>query len=666
MKRTFCLNHKDVILLLIGSFFLLGSINARAQLNPADHTDPSAGVLLLQNPAGGEQLPGTQLDTKVSMRIRGIVAEVDVVQRFTNQTSEWMEATYAFPLPELAAVNRMEMAIGARRIEGEIKEKQQAQAIYKAAMKSGQAASLVSQQRPNLFTTKAANIAPGEAITVNIGYVQELDYRDGQFSIRFPMTVEPRSDDQSAQTTAALATVEALGFIAEPKQTAEPTASIQVDLQPGFDLARLESRYHDIDIDLDSPSNEYRIQFAAGAVPMARDFELIWEPTLRDAPQATVLTERYADEDYALVMLLPPREELPIQQPRELILVIDTSGSMHGASLRQAKASLRMALGTLRSQDRFNLIQFNSDHEALFIKPTRADDQAIGKADEYLDTLVANGGTEMAPALQAALDNPSNGDHIKQVVFVTDGAIGNETALFRLIEQHLGQARLFTVGIGSAPNSYFMRKAAEFGRGSAVLIGDTSAVAEKMDQLLTRLEHPAITDLEAAWSSVAEGYPALIPDLYLSEALFVTAKINGSLGNMTLHGRLGGASWQDELSLRQHARDGQGIATLWARRKVSTLMDDLALGADREQIRGHVLETALRYALVTQFTSFVAVDKTPVRSQESRLQRQRISGLAPSAIDLPQTATASLLHLVFGALVMLLGLAFMNRLHDDR
>jgi len=667
MKKAGLLNYKDVILALIGSFFLIGSINIKAQTVADDPLSGlGTGAFFTNSKGDPDKLSESRvLATDIQMRVTGIVATVLVKQTFANQTDDWVEGIYAFPLPENAAVNRMTMTIGERVIEGQIRERHEAKKIYDAASKAGQQASLVSQQRPNLFTTKATNIPPRQEIQIRITYVQELSYHDGQFSLRFPMTLGHHYRPGAASGSQS---VEGVATQSSQIAITASTASMQIELEPGFDLARLESRYHDIKI-----SEEYRgeapyftINFNEDRVMMDRDFELVWEPTIKTAPQAIVLTERYQDDDYALVMLLPPRPTTPLMQPRELLLVIDTSGSMHGTSLNQAKQSLQMALGTLGPDDRFNVIEFNSQHRLLFESPQAATDDAILQADSFIQSLQADGGTNMLPALQAALDSPYESRAVRQVVFVTDGGISNETELFGLIEARLGNARLFTVGIGSAPNSYFMRKAAQFGRGSSVTIGDPTAVAEKMDHLLTRLEHPAITELRSSWVESTESYPMVLPDLYLSEPLIIASKLPDNAGELELSGFLGAAPWQDRLQLADQVAPGEGIATLWARRKVGDLMDELALGADREQIRGHVLETALRFALVTQFTSFVAVDTTPLRKASEELKQQNIQGPSPSAIALPQTATASLLHLIFGLLLITLAIAFNNRLRDDQ
>ena len=469
------LNHKDWVLLLVALFFGL-TISARAVADPP--TEFNSGTLLLDLGDTAGALPGPRLSTDVSMEIAGMVAHVTVIQRFSNNAGEFAEGIYLFPLPEDAAVNAMQMRIGERVIEGEIQEKVRAQQTYAQAASEGKQASLLSQERPNLFKSRVANLAPGEEIEVQIAYVQPLIYQSGQFSLRFPMAVTPRFDP--------LATV-------VPEQSTlnaiNPT-TINIHLMPGFELSRLNSLYHDVTVDQRGPN--YQISLTEEVVAAQRDFELVWEPTLKAAPQVALFGETSDEESFGLLMVMPPHTKSVQPLPRELILVVDSSGSMFGESMAQAKASLEMALGSLTDVDRVNVIDFDNEARALFESPQIADPQTIGQALAFVDDLEADGGTEIGKALNVALANQPDQGYLRQVVFITDGSVANETALFAMIESQLGDSRLFTVGIGPAPNSYFMRKAAQFGRGSYTFIGNTHQVTERMDLLLSRLGTPGI------------------------------------------------------------------------------------------------------------------------------------------------------------------------------
>jgi Ca-activated chloride channel family protein len=670
--------HKNRITVAMAMGLLLAMLMGTAKAASLD--DVMAGSLLMESQSSNEMTSSTALSTRVEMRVTGMMAEVDVEQEFRNDSGDWVEAIYAFPLPETAAVNRMLMQIGSRRIEGEIQEKQQAVRTYQAARAAGKKASLVTQQRPNLFTSRVANLGPGEAIMVSITYVQQLDYRDGQFSLRFPTTLRPRyhgAADGHEGLFAEEMEPDMSQQVAAADDLINNPMSLRIHLNPGFELVQLESRYHDIDI---ADSNGlYMIELAEGAVPADRDFELIWEPRLSATPQAAIFAESGGDQGYALLMVMPPQPKQAQKQPRELILVVDTSGSMQGDSIEQARESLLMALGTLVPEDRFNIIQFNSAAEALFDQPLRADDAALVKAADYINALEANGGTNMAPALGLALSRDSRSQHVRQVVFITDGAIGNEVELFGLIEAGLGDTRLFTVGIGAAPNGYFMRKAAQFGRGTFTFIGKVDEVAEKMDRLLSRLENPVLTDVCVHWPGYAETYPRETPDLYLGEPLIVVAQLDRLQGDTEVCGETGNSSWNQFLNLKSN-QEHSGIATLWGRRKIGSLMDDLALGGNAEQIRNQVLDVALAQRLLSRYTSFVAVDKTPERSLESALQKARVANLKPAggpespsaapnpamamALAVPQTASDAPLRLIWGLMLLSISWVFSRRLRD--
>ena len=348
--------------------------------------------------------------------------------------------------------------------------------------------------------------------------------------------------------------------------------------------------------------------------------------------------------------------------PREVIYVLDTSGSMAGASIRQAREALTLALSRLSPADRFNVIEFNSYAQALFTEPQPADADAVRQAVRWVERLEARGGTEMAAALKLALRGDEASARVRQVIFLTDGAVGNEDELFRLIQERLGDARLFTVGIGSAPNSHFMTKAAQLGRGTFTYIGRIEEVKTKMDELFGKLETPVLKGLEVKWpvASRADSWPARIPDLYAGEPLVVTAALEKLEGEVVLSGERDGERWQARVSLAQ-ASAGASVGSLWARKKVASLVDRLRDGAAEDEIRAQVVELATAHRLVTKYTSFVAVDRTPARPAADPLKLGAVPTLLPEGWEydkvfgeLPRGATDSRFALLTGALALLL------------
>jgi len=292
---------------------------------------------------------------------------------------------------------------------------------------------------------------------------------------------------------------------------------IRVPIDMGRPLARVEAPYHDIA--LTRRAGVDSIELASGLTEMDRDLVLNWQAVSGSSPAAALFTEEVAGEYYGLLMVLPPAaERAQAAPPREIVFVVDTSGSMGGIAIAQARDSVSHALQELRPEDRFNIIEFNSDYRALYRSPMPATDPHVQQAREFVRQLQANGGTEMWPALRAALDPPTVSDTLRealplrQVIFITDGAVGNELALFEEISARLAHSRLFTVGIGSAPNSWFMREAARFGRGSHTHIGALEEVGEKMAALFAQLSQPAAVNLHASWPMAGEAGPQRLPD----------------------------------------------------------------------------------------------------------------------------------------------------------
>jgi Ca-activated chloride channel family protein len=323
----------------------------------------------------------------------------------------------------------------------------------------------------------------------------------------------------------------------------------------------------------------------------------------------------------------------------------------------------------LRPGDKFNVIEFNSYTTPLFPGSVTADDANLNAAKSFVRQLESNGGTEMHSALSFALRTAPSESFLRQIVFITDGAVGNEEGLFQLIDRKLKGARLFTVGIGSAPNSWFMRKAAETGRGTFTVISSLHEVGEKMDRLFRKLENPQVTDIDVQWPSgvVVDSYPSIVPDLYLGEPVVVKARASGEVRSgdvVRIAGNSVGGAWSNELALSGHQQSA-GVAALWARARIADLLDQRRRGADEDEVRPAVVETALAHHLVSKYTSLVAVDKTPVRPAGDPLASEQVANLMPygqsgSAIfGFPATATNAEVLQLTGIILLSLALLIM-------
>ena len=642
--------------------------------------DAESGQLLFGSESKSYQ-QAVHLNTDIDVDINGMVAKVKYRQRFRNDSQEWQEATYVFPLAENAAVNHMEMTIGNRRILSQIKEREEAKRIYTEAKNNGQRAALTEQQRPNLFTQRVANIGPGEEIFVELHFVQSISYQRGRFEFHLPTTLTPRyipgkktvSIDeekyyQSQGLGWGLPTDEVPDapeitprMIQASVNTITNPMRLSINLNAGLLLNDISSAYHEIQ--QSRSGSTYLLDLAKGEVSMDRDFRLSWQPVPKQAPEAAIFAEEVDGENYLLLMLLPPQvetSELPL--PREMIFVIDTSGSMKGTSIAQAKKSLLLALDRLGTNDRFNVVEFNSSHRALFPAAVQASQSNVLRAKQFVEALNANGGTEMRPAIETALRGRAPENYLKQVVFVTDGAVGNEADLFALIENQLDDARMFTVGIGSAPNSYFMRKAAEFGRGSFTYIGDQSEVQTRMTELFSVLESPILSDLEIQWPDKVEQYPTKTPDLYAGSPLVVSAKISDLDGQVVVVGKTASQDWQRSISLNAPNKEtAEGVSTIWGRAKIESLMDEQIRGRNKAEVRQEVIDVALPLKLVSQYTSLVAVEELIARSPEEALKQAGVhntvaKGQVQQLGTYPKTATWMSINLLIGTVALALWL----------
>jgi Ca-activated chloride channel homolog len=672
--------------------------------------DVTSGSLLLKA-KDGAYLEAPRLGADYNVTISGPTGRTVLTQRFENPADGWVEGVYAFPLPEGAAVDTLKIIAGSRVIVGEVKEKQDAKVIYETAKNAGQTASLLEQERPNLFTNSIANIGPHETVIVQIEYQESVQHSDGRYTLRLPLVVAPRYNPSPIEQTVDLhsdgsGVLKVSNPVPDRDRISPPVldprhndpvnpVSISVALNAGFELGDVQSSFHRVVTKVIDGSSDV-IGLAEGEVPADKDFELTWTAK-GTAPQVGLFQEHVKDKDYVLATITPPSapsSENPMA--RETIFVIDNSGSMDGPSMQQARDALLLGLGTLKTGDRFNVIRFDDTYEELFSSPVAADAQNIATARAFVGGLQANGGTEMIPPLREALhdDTPQDTAHLRQIVFITDGAIGNEQEMFAQLTKNRGRSRVFMVGIGAAPNSYLMTRAAELGRGTFTFIGDPSQVQEHMQALFTKIGQPVVTNLRAEVNGSAVALsPDKLPDLYRGEPIVIMAEAAGLKGILTVSGLIGATPWSVKVPLEK-AAPGKGIDKLWAHRKVSDFEVSSTLGEmSYDDANRAILSVALDHQIVSSQTSLVAVDKTPKRPPGYRLTRvdiplnlpagwnydkvfgesdvpveDRKASLegdtqlsaadmpaqadASSPVNLPQTATSSQLLALFGSLML--------------
>ncbi len=654
--------------LIVLTLALVGSFAFAQGRPPPGITEEQSGTLLLKSSEDADPVDALRVATSIRAKVIGNVARVYVTQQFTNPSSDWVEGLYVFPLPPGSAVDELIMHVGERELHGEIKEKQAAHEMYEHAKSAGQRASLTDQERPNMFTTQVANIAPQSSISIEIGYLETIPCRDSRYTLHLPLAITPRynphagvdpASRQAAQLTRAINMTAGTTLTPERVTSAQQHVDIDVDLLPGFALQSVQSLHHPVTVTQKGVGQH--VELSGSQVPADRDFELVWTPAQVPALQASVFGERVGEETYALTLLSPPiptDADAKVGERREVIFIIDTSGSMYGPSIEQARAALQLGVDRLTSNDRFNIIRFSSDASSLFGAPQAVNDTSRVLASRFIGSLQASGGTEMKSALELAFATPPSPGLLRQIVFITDGGVSNEAEIVALIRERLGDARLFSVGIGAAPNTYFLQEMAAAGRGSYTFIAEREQVGQRMQDLFRKLEQPALVDLALRWpGGIQPELATTLPrDLYAGDPIVILARLSAlpSSGTLTLSGRRDGLPWQQELPIT--AVDGQsGLSKLWARERIGELSRLKSVGGDATALQSQILQLAIQHQVVSEYTSLVAVDETPIRPVDEALRSEQAPTSAPvgsywqtGTTGFAQTATPAPLWMLVG------------------
>jgi len=570
--------------------------------------------------------------TDVRVEISGFLARVDVTQRFANPGNEKIEAVYTFPLPQDAAVDDMILTVGERTVFGRIKLREEARAIYEAARAAGHVAGLLDQERPNIFTQTVANIMPNAQVEVKISYVQILRYQEGSYEFVFPMVVGPRyipgdpagksgggwaSDtDQVPDASRITPPVELDRLTGIPTRAGHDIA-IDISIDAGVPIEKISSKLHAVTLNRpDGRSATVRLK-RKREIPN-RDFILKYRVAgqeLRDA----LLTHRDGDDGFFALILQPPRRvSIEDVTPKELVFVLDTSGSMRGFPIEKAKETMKLALEGLYPRDTFNLITFAGDTRILFPEPVPATEMNLGKAREFLNSRSGGGGTEMMKAIRAALDPSHRRDHLRIVCFMTDGFVGNDMEILAEVRKH-PNARVFSFGIGNSVNRFLLEGMAKYGRGEVeyvTLSDDGSAAAHRLHN---RIRNPLLTDISIDWGGlpIEAVYPERVQDLFAAtKPIVMCGRYQGpASGTIRLSGRMSGHHYEREIHLRLPEIESRNsvLRTLWARERIDDLMGQDYAGIQRGKpqvgIRDEITRLGLEYRLMTQFTSFVAVEE---------------------------------------------------------
>lgn len=578
--------------------------------------------------------------TSVKAQISGFLARATVTQEFENPFKEKIEAVYTFPLPQNAAVDDMTMIVGDRTVRGKILQREEAEAVYQAAKTRGQTASLLNQERTNIFTQSVANILPGESIKITISYVETLKYEDGTYEFVFPMVVGPRyipGNPTGAQGN---------GFSPDTNKvpdgsriTPQPApagmraghdVSLEIDLDAGVSIDSLASKTHEVVIERPD-DHRARVSLKDQATIPNKDFILRYDVAAKKISDA-VLTHHTGHSGFFTLIVQPPeRVTAEDVTPKELVFVLDTSGSMNGFPIEKAKETMKLALDSLYPYDTFNLITFAGDEHILFPEPVPATKENMAKAQAFLESRQGSGGTEMMKAIKASMDPSDSQGHVRIVCFMTDGYVGNDLEIIGEVQKH-PNARVFAFGIGSSVNRHLLDNMAKYGRGEVEYVGlddDGSAAARRFHQ---RVRSPLLTDVTVDWNGmpVSDVYPKMIPDLFSAKPVVLTGRYAGNgRGVIRLKGKMAGRDFVREIPVDFSSTEQHDVlATLWARTRVDELMSQDFNGAQRgtmkDDVKQQIVKLGLDYRLMTQFTSFVAVEEMIVTD-----------GGQPRRIDVP-------------------------------
>jgi len=568
-----------------------------------------------------EDVPLPLKHTDVKGHIYGYIASVDVTQQFHNPYGTKIEAEYIFPLPQNAAVNEFVMTIGDRKIRGIIREREEAEKIYAEAKSQGYVASLLTQERPNIFTQKVANIEPGKDIDVSIHYFNTLAYVDGAYEFVFPMVVGPRYNPP--HTTDGVGAVAAgQGGISgqktevqylRPNQRSGHDISLSVEIDAGTIIEAIECTSHVVTTEFTGEQQAAVTINPNDSIPN-KDFVLRYT-VAGDRVKSAMVTHSDGTDNYFTMMLYPPTDLSHLQRaPMELIFVLDCSGSMSGYPIEKAKGAIKRALKKLGPDDTFQVIRFSNNASQLGPNPVPATPENIQNAIEYVDSLYGSGGTDMIEGIKAALDFEHDPRRLRLVSFMTDGYIGNETEILAAVYDKLGDARIFSFGVGNSVNRYLLDRMAKLGKGAVAYIGLEDNAADIVDLFYDRISHPALTDIEIDFGGmeVADVFPATVPDLFVGRPVILTGKFSGTTdAPIRITGAVGNLRRELVIPANTYeaASSHDGVAAIWARKKIEQLNAHMLM-ENNPDLPDEIKNTALRYGLMSSYTAFIAVDSS--------------------------------------------------------
>ncbi|WP_199246568.1 VIT domain-containing protein [[Phormidium] sp. ETS-05] len=621
---------------------------AVAPVAPPTVAVPDIGGLYGQT-EDGKQETFPLKHTEVSAKIAGNVSRVEVVQSFANPYNLPLEAIYKFPLPDEAAVDDMEIRIGDRIIKADIKKREEAQQIYQQAKQQGKTAALLEQERPNIFTQSVANIRPGETIEIVIRYTDSLPFDSGDYEFVFPMVVGPRYIPGGAENATTNAAVNPPTAIPNMRSGSDINVTVQIDA--GVPIWDIKSPTHQIQTQqiqtgsTTHPLTQVRLN-SADTIP---NKDLVLRYRVAGAKtESTVLTHADNRGGHFGVYLIPALEYQTNEiVPKDIVFLIDTSGSQSGPPIQQSKALMERFINGLNPQDTFTIIDFANSARALSRQPLPNTAENRQKALNYISNLDADGGTGLLNGINTVMNFPPAPEgRLRSIVLLTDGLIGNDEEIIGMIQRNLKPGnRLYSFGVGSSVNRFLIDRLAEVGRGISYTVMNHEPIDEVTAKFFSQINNPVLTNIEVSWEGMGEApeiYPLKAPDLFAEQPLVLFGRKQDRLsGNLKITGvAAGGKPYQKTYYLQFDENQGNGaIAQLWGRAKIKELMTKMmALGETPERINT-VTDIALSYRLMSKYTSFVAVSEEVRVNPNAPSITEKVPSQTPQGMNSPVAAS---------------------------
>ena len=557
-------------------------------------------------------------DTRVQIDVAGVIADVKVEQTYRNEGIRPINASYVFPASTRAAVYAVRMRIGNEVIIAKVKERTQAKKEFEKAKEEGKSASLLEQDRPNVFSMKLANIMPQEQVEIELQYTELLIPTDGVYEVVFPTVVGPRYPSKEAETAKNNAFVNT-PYLHEAENPPS-TLHISATIGAGVPLQEVSCPSHQIKAQYQNPNTAHLTLDDSNPFQGNQDFVLHYRLAGNQISSGLLLFQG-PDENFFLYMAQPParveNDDLPA---REYVFVVDVSGSMNGFPLETSKRLLTELISQLKPTDLFNVVLFAGDSTVLSDTSLAANQENIDRAIKLLNEQRGNGGTELLPAIQRAVSIPRQPDISRNIVLVTDGYISGEQGVFDYIREHLDQSNVFAFGIGSSVNRYLIEGVARAGMGEPFIVTEEAEAAAVANKFKQYIESPVLTNIkiQAQGFDVYDVNPVHFPDLLAQRPLILFGKWRGPVaGTIELTGKTGRGEFVSRLDVAgtQPDEGNRALRYLWARSRIAELSDYGAENVGDEQVAA-ITSLGLKYNLLTQYTSFIAVREVVTNNLE--------------------------------------------------